>query len=141
MFPRALADGLNPNIDAALQAIAVIEAAAPRVVIPGHGAPFTGTEITAAIAVARKRLHSFAADPAKNARHVIKVMFVFALLHRQSLSLADLPAYINTVPCYRDLNQFLTSPQNDISTWLVEDLLKAGAINLEAGTIRPTMPA
>ena len=134
--PQALADGSNPLIDAALQALTVIEQCDAAIIIPGHGAPFGGAEIPAAIARARSRLQAFALDPVKNARHVMKVMFVFALLHRQSMRVADLPAYLAKVPCYADLNKFLQLSAGEIATWLVEDLARAGAIAVEQGSIR-----
>jgi glyoxylase-like metal-dependent hydrolase (beta-lactamase superfamily II) len=137
VFPQALADGSNPLIDAALQALTVIEQCDAAIIIPGHGAPFGGGEIPAAIARARSRLHAFALDPVKNARHVMKVMFVFALLHRQSMRLVDVSAYVSTVPCYADLNKFLRLSADEIATWLVEDLVRAGAIAVEQGIIHP----
>ncbi len=140
VFPQALAEGSNPLIDAALQALTVIEQCDAAIIIPGHGAPFGtagGAEIPAAIARARSRLQAFALDPAKNARHVMKVMFVFALLHRQSMRVADVPAYLATVPCYADLNKFLQLSNDEIAAWLVTDLVRAGAIAVEQGSIRP----
>ena len=137
VFPQASADGSNPLIDAALQTLMVIERCDPAIIIPGHGAPFGGGEIPTAIARARSRLQAFALDPAKNARHVMKVMFVFALLHRQSMRSADLPAYIAKVPCYADLNKFLQLSVDEIANWLVADLVRAGAITVEQGTIYP----
>ena len=55
-----------------------IEELDPAIVIPGHGEPFTGAH--GAIRIVRAKLDAFARDPAKNARHALKVLFVFALL-------------------------------------------------------------
>ncbi len=139
--PRSIADGVNANIDAALQAIRIIEEYAPAIIIPGHGAPFGGADISAAIAFARARLNAFALDPAKNARHVMKVMFVFALLHKGTLPVAALEQYLIKVPCYQDLNQFLDLSMPQLAAWLLADLLKAGAVNVVDGNITPTARA
>jgi glyoxylase-like metal-dependent hydrolase (beta-lactamase superfamily II) len=139
--PQAVADGANLNIDAALEAILIIEDCAPAIIIPGHGAPFSGDEITAAIAFARARLSAFALDPAKNARHVMKVMFVFALLHKNALPVAALEQYLSKVPCYQDLNQFLGLSIPQLADWLLADLLKAGAVKVVDGDIIPTARA
>jgi len=66
----------------------LIEARAPRVAIPGHGAPFT--DVADALGRARRRLAALAADPRRNARHVLKVLLKFWLLqvrdaHRDEL--------------------------------------------------------
>ena len=148
VFPQALSAGANPLIEAALQALALIEDCNPAIVIPGHGAPFGGlhrggdsAEIAAAIARARSRLQAFADDPVKNARHVVKVMFVFALLHRQSLLLADLPRYLAKVPCYAALNAFLNLSWDELAAWLLADLVRAKAITVKDGTILPLQRA
>lgn len=139
VFPQPLEDGPNPLIDGALQALNVIEQCDTAIVIPGHGAPFGGAEIPAAIARARSRLQAFARDPAKNARHVIKVMFVFALLHRQALPLASLIGYLSSVPCYADLNAFLKMPFDNLAAWLLADLREAGVLRIENDQIVPIL--
>jgi glyoxylase-like metal-dependent hydrolase (beta-lactamase superfamily II) len=59
-------------------ALALIEAHAPKVIIPGHGAPFAG--VAPALQRAHERLDALAASPARNARHVAKVLIKFWLL-------------------------------------------------------------
>ncbi len=71
---------MPPEIDpAALPATrATIEMLARldiRVVIPGHGEPFT--DVAAAIARARKRIDAFEADSLRIARHALKVNLMF----------------------------------------------------------------
>ena len=134
------AGGRNPHIEAAREALATIERLAPAVVIPGHGEPFT--DAAAAIARARSRLDAFERDPAKNARHVAKVMFVFALLDHQAMRVEDVPAYVERVPCYGRLSaEFLQLPPAGLARWLLEDLQRSRSIVVEAGVARPTMAA
>ncbi len=59
-------------------ALGLIERHAPRVVIPGHGAPFA--DVAGALQRARARLDALSASPARNARHVAKVLIKFWLL-------------------------------------------------------------
>lgn len=133
-------EGDNPWIEAARDALATIERLDPAVVIPGHGTPFTG--VGAALAKVRARLDAFEADPAKNARHVLRVLFIFALLDRGAMAVADVPAYVERFACYGELSsRFLGLGPAALAEWLVSDLARAGAIDLRDGIARPTMPA
>lgn len=133
-------EGRNPFIDAALGTLDRIEGLAPRVILPGHGDPFE--DVDAAIARARKRLHAFAADPRKTARHMAKVMFVFALLHRGSLEEASVNEYVRSVPCYGDLNaRFLGERLETLGERLARELADVGAVRIESHRVVPTMAA
>jgi glyoxylase-like metal-dependent hydrolase (beta-lactamase superfamily II) len=133
-------EGGNPWIEAAHLTLSRIERLDPAVVIPGHGAPFVDAK--ASVAKVRARLQAFAEDPRRNARHVFKVMFVFALLDRGSMPVADVPAYLARIPCYGQLAaRFLDAAPESLAPWLLEDLLRSGAIAAAGGMIRPTAPA
>jgi glyoxylase-like metal-dependent hydrolase (beta-lactamase superfamily II) len=133
-------EGRNVHAEAALEALATIERLAPAIVIPGHGAPFS--DAPAAIARARSRLEAFMRDPVKCARHMAKVMFVFALLDKESMREDEVPGYLERVPCYGLLSQrFLHLAPAQYAEWLVGDLQRAGAIAVKDGVIRPTMAA
>ena len=133
-------EGANPHIAAAREALATIERLAPAIVIPGHGAPFF--DAPGSIAQVRSKLDAFERDPGKNARHMAKSMFVFALLDRQAMKVADVPAYVQRVPCYRQVSErFLGTDSKALAEWLLADLARAGAITIENGVVRPTMAA
>jgi glyoxylase-like metal-dependent hydrolase (beta-lactamase superfamily II) len=133
-------EGPNRYIDAANETLSLIEKLDPAIVIPGHGKPFFDTR--AAIAKVRSRLAAFERDPAKNARHVVKVMFVFALLDRQRMPLDEVPAYLARVECYRSLAEgFLGEAPEALAEWLVSDLERAGAVTVAGGDLRPTATA
>jgi glyoxylase-like metal-dependent hydrolase (beta-lactamase superfamily II) len=133
-------EGDNPCIAAAHQALSTIEKLDPAIVIPGHGNPFF--DARAAIAEVRSRLDAFARDPRKNARHVIKVMFVFALLDRQRMPLSEVADYLARVPCYRLLSEkFLGATPESLAEELVRDLERVGAITVTDATLRPTATA
>ena len=133
-------EGANPYIEAARDTLARIEALAPAVVIPGHGAPFA--DVGAALGAVRSRLDAYARDPAKNARHAMKVMFVFALLDKQSMPVAEVPAYLARVPCYRRFSEpFLGEAPEALAEWLLGDLQRAGAVEIGDAVVRPTSAA
>ena len=133
-------EAANPFIDAAYEALARIERLDPAVVIPGHGVPFA--DARGSVANVREKLAGFARDPAKNARHVVKVMFVFALLDRQSMAVDEVAGYLGSIPCYRQMSErFLGLDAAALAAWLLPDLERAGAIRIAGGVVRPTMAA
>ena len=131
--------GPNPHIDASLETLARIERLDPAVVIPGHGAPFA--DVAGSLANVRSRLAAFSADPVKNARHLVKVLFMFALLERDSMAAADVAGYLARVPCYEKLNEFLGLEGDSLSRWLLPELERVGAIRVAGGLVRPTVAA
>lgn len=137
VMPR---EGDNPELDAALATLEVIEKLDVAMVIPGHGKPFD--DVAGAIRLARARLLALQADPRKNARHFMKVMFVFSLLAKGSMALADAFEYIDRVPVYGDLNRrFVCLPEKELAPTLIRELQWAGAIALTHKVIVPQMAA
>ncbi len=133
-------EGANPWIEAAREALDSIERLDPAVVIPGHGAPFT--EAKTALATVRAKLDAFERDPVKNARHVVKAMFVFALLDRQSIAVADVPAYLAKHGCYREMSaRFLGLDPKAMAEWMLPELERAKAVTVSDGVVRPTARA
>lgn len=133
-------ESANRYIDSAREALATIERLDPALVIPGHGAPFA--DAGAALARVRGKLEAFERDPVKCARHVAKVMFVFALLDKEAMPVADVAAYVGRVPCYMKLSErFLRLSPGELADWLVADLERAGAVAIADGLVRPTMAA
>jgi glyoxylase-like metal-dependent hydrolase (beta-lactamase superfamily II) len=133
-------EGDNPWIAAAHVALDTIEKLDPAIVIPGHGAPFG--DARAALARARARLDAFANDPRKNARHVVKSLFVFALLDRGAMRVEDVASYVSRYACYGELSgRFLGLDSAALAGWLVSDLARSGAVRIERGVAYPTMPA
>jgi hypothetical protein len=71
---------------------------------------------------------------------MMKVMFVFSMLHRGGIAVAEANAYVDRVPCYRDLDErFLGEGIGGLGVRLVADLERAGAMRVEDGFARPTM--
>jgi glyoxylase-like metal-dependent hydrolase (beta-lactamase superfamily II) len=103
-----------------------------RVLIPGHGEPFTGVD--AALARAFDRVAAFEADSMRMARHAVKVLLMFSLLDRQRIALAELPGYVERVGIYRDFNAaFFRLPPAQFAEAIVADLERSGAVRRADG--------
>ena len=101
-------------------------------VIPGHGAPFGDAERS--LANAFQRLDAYERDPAKLARHALKVMLSFSLMIQGRIALANMPQFFADRPIYGDVNRrFLRMSEADLNDYLVRDLQRAGALQLEDG--------
>ena len=101
-------------------------------VIPGHGAPFG--DAGRALETAFQRLEAYERDPARLARHALKVMLSFSLMIRGKIALTDLPRFLAAIPIYADLNRrFLRLPEAQLREYLVRDLERAGALKIAEG--------
>jgi glyoxylase-like metal-dependent hydrolase (beta-lactamase superfamily II) len=75
--------------------LALIAQLRPRLVIPGHGAPFT--EVDAALQAAQSRIQWLMAEPRRNSDNALKALLAFKLLAVRQLSLAELGAMVRAV--------------------------------------------
>lgn len=106
-----------------------------RVVVPGHGEPFS--DVGAALERAYRRTDAYAADDTRMARYAVKVNFTYWLLTGRTMARAELPAYLDRVGLYRDLNAaVLKLAPADLATLMVDELARAGAIRIDDGVIR-----
>lgn len=133
-----------PSLERAVAAAHVtldrIAAAAPRWVIPGHGAPFT--DAAGAVARARARLDAFAADPRRNARHAMKSLLSFALLAKGRMRAQEVGRYCAGVPCYADLNErFIGEPLPALIEQLIAELARSGVLRIRDGWLEPALAA
>jgi glyoxylase-like metal-dependent hydrolase (beta-lactamase superfamily II) len=132
VFPELEGDAAFADVSATLD---VIEKLKPLIVIPGHGKVFS--DIGPALAWARQRLESFAANPAKHARYAAKVLLKFKLLERQEISLAAMTAWAQATP-YLDLVHQRFFAETLKSRWLedlVQDLVRSGAATRNLNTL------
>jgi glyoxylase-like metal-dependent hydrolase (beta-lactamase superfamily II) len=101
-------------------------------VIPGHGAPFG--KIERSLATAFQRLDAYERDPAKLARHALKVMLSFSLMIEGRMAIAGLPQFFADRPIYGDVNRrFLGLSGDELCDYLVKDLDRAGSLRIEHG--------
>lgn len=112
----------------------MIGAMSLRLVIPGHGKPFT--DVTSALEIARSRLDYLAADPVRNARHAVKVLFKFLLLERRQMKWADAELVMQQTPLFsRIAERHLHQSLPDLLHWTVGQLARANALRVDGGTI------
>ena len=122
-----------PATRATLEMLATLDV---RVVIPGHGEPFT--DISAALGRAMRRIEAFEADSLRMARHAMKVLFIFCLLDRQHMPRADVPAQLARVGLYRDFNaRFFRLPPAKLADLLIGELERIGAVRENDGILFP----
>ncbi|GGC86658.1 MBL fold metallo-hydrolase [Undibacterium terreum] len=115
------------------QVLQVISELDIRVVIPGHGAPFSNA--AAALDRARSRLDYLASDPRRNARNALKVMMAFLLLETRQFSLQALDGLVRGNRIMWAAAQKLDAPVDKLIVALAEELVKAGAARLEDGEL------
>lgn len=105
-----------------------------RLVIPGHGSPFT--DVAGSLARARSRLDYLAADPRRNADNAVKVMLKFLLLERQQMALAQVTALFDDNPVMAGARRrFLQLDAAEAARRTVASLVKAGAATVAGETI------
>jgi glyoxylase-like metal-dependent hydrolase (beta-lactamase superfamily II) len=114
--------------------LALIAGLDVRLVIPGHGAPFT--DVAAALDRARSRLDYLQADPLRNAQNSVKVLLKFLLLERQTIPLAALPSMMAQIPLLAICNQrYFQHGDAVLADWAVAQLVKAGAATCADGKL------
>ncbi len=111
---------------AILQLIRKLE---PRLVIPGHGAPFSDVE--QALSRAFARLDALAASPLRNARSVMKALLKFHLLIVRHVSLDELTARCQRWHYARVVNErYFRLPFTEFIRRTVDQLAASGALEL-----------
>lgn len=127
IFPELEGESGFAEVRATLELIATLDA---RLVIPGHGAPFSGVQ--QALDTAFSRLDYLSADPVRNAQNAVKVLLKFLLLDRQRIAIAELAELLSQMRILRETNQrFLQQPIPVLTQWAIAQLLKAGAAVIE----------
>ncbi|WP_294636448.1 MBL fold metallo-hydrolase [uncultured Aquabacterium sp.] len=89
IFPELVGEA---GFEAQAATLALIADLAPRVVIPGHGAPFTAVQ--PALEAAQARLNWLRNEPVKHAEYALKVLVSFKLMEARSLSQSAIEAIV-----------------------------------------------
>jgi glyoxylase-like metal-dependent hydrolase (beta-lactamase superfamily II) len=119
--------GERPALRAARATLETLSRLQVTTVIPGHGRPFH--DFHGALERAFRRLEAFEADSARVARHFLKVMLAFALLHLRRLPASELAPYLERTPCYGEISrEFLGLDMPRLGELLVRELADARVI-------------
>ena len=128
IFPELEGESGFAEVEATLRLIASLDV---RLVIPGHGAPFS--DVAGALARAHARLDYLRGDPLRNAQNAVKVTLKFLLLERQSIALDSLPALMAETPLLALCNrQFFRCSAEALAQWTIAQLVKAKAAHCSA---------
>ena len=131
VLPRALDPDAMPAVRDTLDLIAGLDVG---IVIPGHGEPFT--DVNAALDRAFRRTDALEADETRLGRYALKALLAFTLLHRRSMALASLPAYVERVGILRDINaKVLRMTPMALAEMLVSELVRAKAVRVLDGDL------
>jgi glyoxylase-like metal-dependent hydrolase (beta-lactamase superfamily II) len=131
IFPELAGESGFAETRATLELIASLDIA---LVIPGHGAPFT--DVRSALGRAFSRIDYLAADPRRNAQNAVKVLLKFLLLERQRIALSEVPRLLAQIPYFGLANRrYLQQSEAELSQWLIAQLLRAGAAQVEGDTL------
>lgn len=131
IFPELDGESGFAETRATLELIAALDI---RVVIPGHGAPFT--DVSRALKTAFSRIDYLAADPVRNAQNAIKVLLKFLLLERQRIPLPDILRLMTDIRLFAASNRrYLHQPETELVQWAIGQLVRAGAAAIEGDTL------
>lgn len=113
----------------------LIDSLKPRMVLPGHGAPFA--DVDGALKRAYARLDYLAGDPVRNAHNGVKVLVKFRLLERRVVSMAELAQWMRDVPLLALCNRLWLHMEDEaLAQQVAQQLVKAGAASLEGGSLQ-----
>ena len=125
IFPELAGE---PGFDAAHLALDLIERLRPRLVLPGHGEPFTG--VVGAIAASRQRLDAFAAAPMRHRQHAARALVVYHLLEHRARPRRALVDWIVATPIFSQALQCQGDPvrAREMAEAIVDRLLGDGVL-------------
>ena len=129
MFPTANPKTLDEDFSAAFETLELVASLDVRVIVPGHGAPFTDAE--GALERVRSRLRRLSADPARNGLHVAKVLLKYRLLDDRRMSIETVHAMFRDVPAIRYANRDIGLPFQVLADRTIDALVKVGAARRE----------
>ena len=131
VFPEVAGEPGFGDVGAVLDLIATLPV---KLVIPGHGAPFT--DVQAALGRARSRLAAFQAEPVRHAKHAIKVMMKYHLMEERQQPRDDLLAWSVATPLFAGVWPQLGGARSN-AQWceqMLDELLAAGVL-VQAGEV------
>lgn len=131
VFPEIEGEPGFDDVGAVLDLIAGLPV---RVVIPGHGAPFT--DVAAALQRAQARLKGLQADPARHARHALKVLIKYHLMEEGAMAMPAVTAWALGTPMLAGLwDRFAPVGLASAADWItitVDELVAGGALRRDA---------
>jgi glyoxylase-like metal-dependent hydrolase (beta-lactamase superfamily II) len=129
VFPEIVGEPGFDDVEATLDLIAELPA---KLVVPGHGGAFT--DIEAAIGRARERLAGYRADPARHARHAVKVLLKYHMMEERAQARAELLQWAVQAPLLRAVfdtaGRRLGQSAEALCERMLGELIAGGALRL-----------
>ncbi|MEI7970171.1 MAG: MBL fold metallo-hydrolase [Betaproteobacteria bacterium] len=120
-------DGWKDRLAAARDTLLAFRALRPSVVIPGHGVPFGDPD--EAVEACLSRIAAFEQDERRVARNVIRVMFVYTLLERGTMTVEEVLRMFREVPLFAEYDSaYFGLGAGAHAQTVVDDLARAGTI-------------
>jgi glyoxylase-like metal-dependent hydrolase (beta-lactamase superfamily II) len=135
VFPELEGQDAFAALASTLDALSALDV---RVVVPGHGRPFT--DLHGAISRARSRLDSFVRDTDKHALHAAKVLVKFRLIEKRSENLVELGQWLRGTRYFELVRQGyfpLMSPDSWLE-FLLGEMLARGSLRVSDGYVYDT---
>jgi glyoxylase-like metal-dependent hydrolase (beta-lactamase superfamily II) len=127
VFPELVGEPGFDAVEAALEQVARLPV---RLVVPGHGRPFA--DVGAALDRSRQRLAGMRADPARHARHGLKVLIKYHLMEEREQPLDALLDWADATPLLQAVWQrFAPAGLRSARDWVgvaLQELVDAGAL-------------
>ena len=133
IFPSANPKTLAEDFGAAFETLGLVETLDIRMIIPGHGRPFT--DVDGALARARSRMNYLSSNRASNGRHVAKVLLKYRLLDLRRMPMNDVVAMFRDVPAIGFANRDIGLPYKDLASRTVDALVRAGVARIEGNVL------
>ncbi|MDP1532019.1 MAG: MBL fold metallo-hydrolase [Rubrivivax sp.] len=132
IFPEL--DG-ESGFTAARSTLDLIESLSPAIVIPGHGAPFTG--VAEALSFSRQRLAQFEADPARHLSYAGRALAMFHMLEKRAEQEPALLDWLTYTPIFQRVAlRSGGAAVTDLAAQLISRLLRDGILQREGSVIR-----
>jgi len=133
IFPAldALPPGDAACFEAQRRTLGLIAQLQPRLVIPGHGAPFAGEAVGLALQAALSRIDWLAQDPRRHAQVALKGLVAFTLLDRQRMPLSEVAALIGEgLMSQPGFAAHFPQTPDELAQWVSTQLCRVGAAHL-----------
>jgi len=134
VFPEMVGE---PGFDDVAAVLDLIDSLPVRLVVPGHGRPFS--DVAGALARAWRRLAGFKADPARHLQHAAKVLLKYHLMEVREQQLPLLQRWAAETPLLVALWERQARPVTSAQGWLehlVDELVAQGALEREGSVVR-----
>lgn len=126
-----------PGFEKQKATLDLIGALKPRLVIPGHGAPFT--DVAASLQAAHSRIDWFMAEPRRNSDNALKVLLAFKLLEARRLTLADLTDMVRaSIEGNVAMQAHYPHDPQAMAAFMAQELVRAGAATRDGDAVVAT---